>query len=290
MSGISRFFAGTLFVRVQGGSKERFLNLCGLKGIELWNIAFLENSLEAWMKIKDFWELRPIVRKTRVKVAVLKKSGLPFFVPRILQRAIFLLGAMLAVSFWVVSSFFLWEIKVNGNVSVTKDQWMTFLKDQNVRIGTRFQEISLSELEKEIRRTFPQIVWTSAKQNGTELIIDVKESDLEQDFVPKDQQEEVQDAYHLVSAFDGRILNMIVRSGVPKVKEGDEVKAGDLLVEGTVPIYAEDGSVRENLLVKADADVWIEHLVTLEDNVEWYYCEKEDTGREKKEYYLKKLL
>ena len=39
------------------------------------------------------------------------------------------------------------------------------------------QELNIEELEKEIRRAFPQVTWTSARLSGTKLLIEVKEND-----------------------------------------------------------------------------------------------------------------
>ena len=46
-----------------------------------------------------------------------------------------------------------------------------------------------------------------------------------------------------------------MRCGVPKVSIGSEVAKGDILVEGRIPIYAEDGTVREYRSVTPDADI-----------------------------------
>ena len=294
MTGFAGLTGGCLKLRIQGVFRERFLNLCNARGIELWNVSIRKDALEGWILKSSFFQLRPIVRKTKVKVVVLKKSGLPFLLPKLRQRAFFVLGAFLAVGFWVISSFFLWEIKVNGNVSVTEDQFLSFLEAQNIKLGEPFRKIDLTGLEKEIRRSFPQIIWTSAKQDGTELIIDVKENDLESGSGEASQKENHDilsaaegEGWNLVSPQDGVIVSMITRSGTPKVKIGDEVKQGQLLVEGCVPVFGEDGGVRGKLLVKADADIMIEHALIREEDIERYYREDTYTGRTKREYYCR---
>lgn len=283
MAGIISYFGGCLRIRFFGASLERFLNLCGQRGIKLWKISYREETLEAWINKKEFFELRPIVRKTRGRVAVLKKSGLPFLLPKLRERAVFFLGAVLALLFWTVSSFFLWEIRVNGNISVTEDQMMTFLKEQSIRIGQPLKNLNMQALEKGIRQNFPVVIWTSAKQDGTELVIDVKENDTQTN-PPSTPQTE---SYDLISDCDGVVIRMIVREGVPRVKIGEEIKAGQILVSGAVPIYAEDGTVKGSIDVRADADIWVQHELDLDELFEKTYTEEVFTGREKKEYFLK---
>ena len=85
---------------------------------------------------------------------------------------------------------------------------------------------------------------------------------------------------------DGVITEMIVRSGVPKVTTGSEVAKGDILVEGRIPIYAEDGTVREYRPVVSDADIRMEHTGTFEVYLPADYIQKKYTGREKTYYFL----
>ena len=40
-------------------------------------------------------------------------------------------------------------------------------------------------------------------------------------------------------------MSIVTRSGIPQVKIGDEVKKGDLLVAGEVPIYNDDETIKE---------------------------------------------
>lgn len=290
MTGLASMFGGSLLIRIQGRACERFLNLCGGRNVLLWNVKYRDNAMEAWILRRDFFRLRPIVRKTKVKVAVLRKSGLPFLLPKLRRRFVFVTGALMALSFWILSSFFLWEIQINGNVAVTKDQFEAFLREQNVRLGEPFGKIDLTNLEKEIRRTFPQIIWTSVKQDGTELIIDVKENDLERDEQEErseqEPSEEAGEGWSLVSECDGIVRSMITRKGVPKVKIGDEVKKGQVLVEGRVPVMGEDGMPKGYLMVRADADVMIEREEHWEDAVERNVLENVYTGRERKEFYV----
>ena len=139
------------------------------------------------------------------------------------------------------------------------------------------------ELEKEIRRRFPEITWTSAKLEGTRLMIAVKEND-----APILSQEEPGEAgQDLLSQYAGTVVSIIVRSGVPKVAAGDTVEAGSVLVEGKVPIYNEDATVKEYLYVDADADIVLEHTMEFTDELPFDYVRKEYTGREKSRYYVR---
>ena len=239
-----KYMKGYLRVRVWGFSPERFMNLCSNKGILLWDIVREGDVYYMNITLKGFWEIRPIAKKTGARVAILERYGLPFFLPRLLKRKMFVLGLVLAVVFWTVSSFFIWDINLNGNYQITDDVFQNFLKENQVRIGMRRDELDIQELEKQIRRQFPQITWASARLDGTKLLIDIKENDApiatrEHAVDEKHSMGESQDApgRDLVAEYNGRVVSIIVRSGVPKVAIGDTVEKGTVMVEGKVPVY-----------------------------------------------------
>ena len=90
----------------------------------------------------------------------------------------------------------------------------------------------------------------------------------------------------LVAECNGVITDMIVRCGVPKVSIGSEVAKGDILVEGRIPIYAEDGTVREYRPVTPDADIVLEHTGTFQAYLPADYIRKKYTGRQKTFYFI----
>ncbi len=289
-----KYMKGYLRVRVWGFSPERFMNLCSNKGILLWDIVREGDVYYMNITLKGFWEIRPIAKKTGARVAILERYGLPFFLPRLLKRKMFVLGLVLAVVFWTVSSLFIWDIKLNGNYQITDDVFQDFLKENQVRIGMRRDELDIQELEKQIRRQFPQITWASARLDGTKLLIDIKEND-----APIATREHAVDEKHsmggaqdapgtdLVAEYNGRVVSIIVRSGVPKVAIGDTVEKGTVMVEGKVPVYNEDATVREYYYVDADADIVLEHASEFTASLPFDHTEKRYTGREKSSHYIK---
>ncbi len=278
-----KYVRGYLRIRVSGFSPERFMNLCSNKGILLWKIEREGDVYYMNIHLDGFRALRPIVRKTGTKVAVLERCGLPFFLPKLFRRKAFIGGLMLAVAFWMVSSLFIWDIQTAGNYRITDDVFNTFLRKQQVTVGMKKNELDIGALEKQIRRTFPEITWASARLSGTKLLIEIKEND-----APIiTQQEAAEEGSELVTDYDGTVVAIIVRSGVPKVKVGDTVAKGDVLVAGNVPVYNEDATVREYLYVDADADIWLEHALSFSARLPFDYVQKEYTGRTKKRLYLR---
>ena len=280
---VLKYIRGYLRIRVWGFSPERFMNLCSNKDILLWDIAREGDVYYMSITLKGFFNLRPIVKKTGTRVAVLQRYGLPFFLPKLLRRKMFLAGLFLTVAFWIWSSAYIWKIELGGNYQITDDIFNDFLKENHVSEGMRKENLDIETLEKEIRRQFPQVTWASAKLDGTKLRIDIKENDAP--IISEVHKETV--GSNLVSQYEGTIVSIMVRRGVPAAAAGDVVDAGSVIVEGKVPVYNDDGTVREYIFVDADADVVLEHTMEFTDSLPFDYVKKEYTGREKKRYYIR---
>lgn len=54
------------------------MNLCSNHHILLWDIARQEDYYTMYISLSGFYKLRPIVRKTGTRAAVLERYGLPF--------------------------------------------------------------------------------------------------------------------------------------------------------------------------------------------------------------------
>lgn len=283
MVGVISWLKGYVRIRVSGLSVERFMNLCGHKNILLWDVVKAEGYWEMCVSIKAFYQLRSIVRKTGTRVVITERCGLPFFIKRMNKKKVFLVGLILTIIFWYASANFVWRIEIEGNYKITEEQLRDYLAEQTVSIGTMKKSIDIELLEKSIRIEFPDIIWTSGKFEGTTFHLAVKEND-----GIKVEPEGTEDGgYDLVAHIDGEIYSIIVRKGVPMVKQGDTVSKDMILVEGRIPVKNDDGSVREYLYEKSDADIYIKRTISYVDSLMAQYIKKVYTGREKNYFYVR---
>lgn len=280
---VFRYIKGYLSIRVSGFSTERFMNLCSHHNIVLWDIVNYGEYYTMNISISGFFALRAITRKTGTKVVITGRYGLPFFCKRIKRKKVFIISGIVAILmvFWMQS--FVWDIEVEGNYSVTEDVYMDFLTEQNIHVGMSKKQLDIELLEKETRNRFDEITWTSAKLEGNKLLIRWKENTLPDRNLNNQIQE---GGYDLIADKGGCVLSIITRKGVPKVKEGDVVKAGDVLVEGKVPIFEEDGTVRYYEYCVADADIKLQFPISAKEKYPEIYEKHHYTGKEKRQFYL----
>ncbi len=282
MMALLKYIKGYVQIRVWGFSPERFLNLCSVRGILIWDISREADTYIMCISLENFYKLRPITRKTGTRAVIQKRVGLPFFVPALKKRKMFLVGFLLCVAFWIVSSFFVWDIRVEGGYHITQEQILSYLKQNKIGPGMRKSSLQIEEMEKGLRRQFPLITWTSARLEGIRLVIQIKENDTP---VIEPVQEETA-GKNLIAPYTGKICSILVRSGVPKVQAGSEVKEGDILVEGRVPVYNDDATIREYFYVDADADIVLEHTQSHQESLPYRYVNREYTGRTQEGFLL----
>ncbi len=280
MIDILKYIKGYVRIKIWGFAPERFLNLCSNRNILLWDIVKEGDVYYMNISLSGFRNLRGIVRKTKTRVVILKRYGLPFLLPKMLSRKFFILGLIAAVFFWFYTSLFVWEITIEGNQRITEDIFMDFLKNEGIGIGMKTNQVDIEKLEKDIRKNFDQITWTSAKFSGTNLIIMVKENDAVLSPVFEDI---ISDLY---ADKDGTIVSMIVRSGIPNVKIGDTIEMGTLLVSGDIPIQNEDTTIRDYQYTRADADIIVERSRDVFFSLPFDYIKKVYTKRETKQYSI----
>lgn len=270
-----QYFRGYVVIKVWGYSVERLLNLCGNHDILVWEIEDHGDYHTMHVSIEGFFALKPLLKKTGTRVAILHRYGLPFFMSKMLARKIFVAGLLGCILFWCLTSRFIWDIRIEGNLSLTEDVLLDYLEERGIHTAMKKSELEIEPLEQALREDYDLITWTSAQLKGTTLLIRIKENDMPvyEDNTPKEEQ-----GVDLTAARDGVVTYIITRKGVPLVAKGQSVQAGDVLVSGAVPVYNEDSTVRRYQFVEADADIVLRYAkeITLEEAVT--YEEKLYTG------------
>lgn len=291
MTALLRYLSGYVCVELTGYATERFLNLCTNHDIYIWNMSHEENTYTFCMRLDDFWQIRPLIRKTRTKIRVKKKCGFPFFLYRYRKRKMFLLGFLLCIGIVYAFSCYVWNIEVCGNSTLSDDTVYRYLETEKIKVGTSKRQVDCEALEAKIRQHFSNVIWTSVRLEGTKLTVDVKENLITQE--PQEKEETDEEAKDLVANKDAVILSIVTRNGTPKVKAGDKVKKGKALVLGRIDIYNDAKEIAGYRYCKADADIIARTAYPYSYEVPGMVSQKEYTGKEQKRYsfwYRKKYI
>lgn len=249
-----QWLCGYVCILLRGRQINRFLNLCSRNGIRLWNISRdVEHVIRVHIGLKDFYYLKPYLRKTKTRMKIVSKKGFPFWCHRHPKLKWMFVAAFFALCLFVYSFHFVWQIEIYGNDKVSTYELMEFLEAQEIETGIKKDAIDCSFLEYQLRQNFNEVGWVSVYVNKTTLCIEIKES-LYDEF--EYTQEELGVQYNLVAEKDAVIHSIITRKGTSVVQTGQQVKAGDLLVLGQCEIYDDAGLVKDTLRFTADAQIF----------------------------------
>lgn len=275
-----QYIRGYVTVKVWGYSTERLLNLCGNHDILVWDIVNHGDYATMNISVRGFFALKPLLKKTGTRAAVLKKYGLPFFMSGMQKRKMFVAGLICCLLFWMLTAGYIWNIEIEGNYALTEDVLLDYLEDKDVHVAMKKSRLQIEELEKALREDYDIITWTSVQVRGTTLSIHIKENEMP----VYDQEDQDQEAagMDLIATRPGVVSYIITRSGVPQVALGDAVEKGDVLVSGAVPVYNEDTTVRKYQFVRSDADIMLRYTESVSVKKDILYEDKIYSGRQKK--------
>ena len=266
---IAKYYSGFVRIRLECEESERFFRLCVRNSIQLWNINCIASYYECEMTTKDFFRIQPLRRKTKAKIKILEKHGVPFFFRKNKKRKAFFIGIGLFVFLLYACSLFIWEIKVEGNIFYSDEAIIEVLNGYDIKEGTKKSVLESGKIAEDLREIFPEFVWVSVRIDGTTLRIDIKENENK-----KFDKNPDMGAWDLVAKKDGIVKEIVTRVGMPKISVGEPCKKGDIIVSGVVEILDHDLNIKDYVYKGADADVLIETKHAYYDEFQLEYKEK----------------
>ena len=268
------FLENIIEICVYGESVERFINMCSYHKIQFFNIRKTKDACYMKMYASDFFSIKEIVKKSGVKIKIIKKEGISFQIKKQVKRKTFCIASFFCLFLLWISSHFLWGIQITGNHSVTNDMIKDYLQANGIYYGMPLSKIPIYEIKTKLRNTYDQITWVSIYLKGANLQISIKEDD---SIKPKFNSDISYS--NIISDENGIVESILVRTGTGMVSVGDEVAKGDILISGKIDIEAEDGTIKETQHCNADGEVTIIYDYPVLERISMEYLDKEYTGR-----------
>lgn len=224
------------------------------------------------MYAKDFVLLVPLCARTSVHPHLVKKKGLPFQIQKMWRNWTFYSGFLFFLAALMVLSSYLWEITYSGQRSFSRETLSADVEGMDVYPGMKRSRLDCDAIEKRLREIHPEISWVSAEEIGSVLKISIKEGK------ESVEHEKTGTPCHLTAPYDGTIQEISVSRGTAKVKRGQKVKKGDILISGLVPVTDDSDQITEYMTVAAKGDISILVRQSFSEPVETHYKKKVYTG------------
>lgn len=222
---------GVVTVQIEGFFTERFINLCKINNIKIWDIRQIVAGVTRYkMHIDDFKKLRKIAKKTKCKVIIKEKKGIYFTLFKYRKRKFVFAIFMILVIFLILFSTHVWQINITGNSRVSSEQILNELKNSGLYIGKSKIGLSKKDIINTFRVNVPEVSWIGIEFNGTNADIQIIEKTIIEDKYIQD----ISKNGDIVANKTGVITKLIPENGTAKFKEGSYVEQGNILIEGVI--------------------------------------------------------
>jgi len=265
-----RWFFGIVRFSLTGPFPERFLNLSANRDILLWDIKRKDGLLQASVRASDYKKLRPLARKTKMRMRMTAKTGFPFRTRGYKKRYGFLVGAALfAISLFTLSQF-IWTVEVRGNREVDTQSILLALEEIGVDIGTFKASLTPALVEQQLMLRIPRISRVAIIQKGSSMVVEVREGMRPDVVVPSNE------PCHLLSGRAGVLLYVETYTGQAVKQKGEAVAEGSIVISGIV-----EDKEGNSTFVHAAGKIMAETEYTLAAEVPYEQQIREKAGRRK---------
>lgn len=229
MPGWLLWLTGYLVVRVRCAAPERFLNLALAQGLYFWDARWMgEEWLEIRIRAGDFRRLRPAARQARARVRIRRRVGLPFWWRALRRRPGLLWGVVSVVAAVYVWSCFVWSVEVaapEGWQRLGPGDILAWAEENSLRPPVLRANLDANRLAEKLMLDRQELAWAGIRLAGTRVIIEVVERRF------PDTATSTGPA-HLVAERDAVVEEVTVIAGQARVKPGDTVRRGQILIAG----------------------------------------------------------
>ncbi|MCI8553901.1 MAG: sporulation protein YqfD [Clostridiales bacterium] len=223
-----RWLFGFVRWEAEGGFPERLLNLASRQHIRLWGVERHGTFLSACCFARSYRRMRPLSRKSGMRMRLKQKQGIPFFLHRYRARAG--IAAGLAVYFLLLQllSQRIWVIDVSGNERVPEKAILDVVEQMGVVQGGDGEQLDIPTIQLAALQQLPDLAWLTVNLEGSTAHVEVSER------IPTPELEDPNRPSNIKAARDGRIIRMEVTGGQAVAQTGDAVVKDMLLVSGVV--------------------------------------------------------
>ena len=271
------YILGYVNIEVEGYFIERFINICNSKKIFLWNMKRKHSTIiRVNIGIRDFKKIKEIAKKTKCRVKIQKKRGIPFILHKYKKRKIFAIFFILLIIVVIALSNFVWNIEVIGNNKISAEEIIKDLADDNFKVGTSKTNLNTKNIIDKIRLKRSDLAWIGIEIKGTNAIVKIVEADLKPDIIKEEEY------CNIVATKDAMIVKINAQNGTAVVKEGDIVTKGTVLIQGWL-----EGQFTGIRYVHANGEVQAKVWYSQKISVPLKQTKKIKTDKEENKYSVK---
>lgn len=225
-----KYIKGYVKVKASGNYIERFFNMTIKDKIYIWNIKKISfHTAVFFVSMNAFIKLRKNAKETKTKIKILEKNGLPMFFVKSKKRKSFLIAGLIMIVLIFISSSFIWKIDIAKQDFIDEARIIEKLKENHLYVGAIRKTIDYNAVANSLITQFNELIWANIELSGTRLKVTLVPRKLPPAIIPKNI------PTNIVAKKDGSIKRIVAKNGDAKVKAGDTVVKGQVLISGVIP-------------------------------------------------------
>ncbi|MBR0490921.1 MAG: sporulation protein YqfD [Clostridia bacterium] len=271
------FIIGYVRIAVEGYYIERFINICKNEKIAVWNLK-RNNDIKLYLNVglRDYRKIIKVAKKTKCKVKIERKRGVPFVFNRYKKRKIFGIFLMLLIATTIFSSNFIWNIEVRVENDEKMENIVQDLEEMGLKTGEWKDKINTKEVINRVRLKRQDIAWMGIELKGTNAIVRIAKAKEKPQIIDENEY------CNIVSDKTGVITKISAQNGTAVAKVGDTITKGTPLINGWL-----EGKYTGIRYVHAKGEIEAKVWYTKSKKVEYNQIIKEETGNEENKYTIK---
>ena len=224
-----KYIMGYVRIKVEGYYIERFINICTSNKVLIWNLKRTK-GIELYFNVgvQDFYKIVEIAKKTKCKIKIEKKRGIPFVLNKYRKRKLFIVSLIVLAILVYSSSNYLWNIEIHTEENAQLENIEQDLEEAGLKTGIKKNQINTEEIVNKIRLKRADISWIGINLKGTNAIVKIVKAKEAPELIDENE------CSNIVAKKEGTITSIIAQNGMAKVRQGDKVEQGQILIEGAM--------------------------------------------------------
>ncbi len=237
-----RWFFGFSEFKIEG----EISSFVSMFGNVLWNVHKTNGFFYANCLTKNYEKIFNEAKNCSCYLTKIRDFGFLNKIKKYVFRKGLLVGLTVFVLILFLSSFFVWDVELRGNVLIPDEDIFRVCDQSGLHAGSLIFGVDENKIEYRLKKEFESIAWVSVNRLAGKYVIEIKEGE------PKPEMEGVSNRpCNVVAEFDGVVLSVKPRSGFVHVRAGDKVKKNQVLISA-VDEYERSGDV---MLAHSDGEI-----------------------------------
>lgn len=276
-----KLLRGSVCVRAKSAYPERMLNLCSARGIEFWDVRWIDDTALSFCVARgDLRALRRAAEGCGAEVSIERTAGTPFFFARLRRRHALFAGGILCAALLLVNSLFIWDFEVTGNETVPTETILHALREHGVHRGTFIYSFRSQDICNRVLPELKDLCWVAVNVRGCKAYVQVRER------VRAPKRVNESEPTNVIAAKPGLITKVRALDGEKRVLPGTSVQQGQLLIAGVVDTGGTEKPSVTTRFLAGKGEVWARTWYDLTVRVPLTYEKKVYTGKEKRSHIL----